>query len=653
VSITDNDVAPPPVVTPPPPTVPIISYQLTVGKIGNGTVIGEWIDCGSDCNQPYTEYTNIILSAVPDNGWVFQNWGGDCDSKGVVRMDADKYCTAIFKQQHSLTITVEGQGTVNGCGGTCTFPKGETVILTTSAPAGWALDKWSGDCDKDGNVIMDSDKSCTAIFTQGYSLNVDMATNRGTVRTVTQECQENCEEVLAANSITTLIAEPKPKWVFSNWSGDCDAQGNVEMDSAKTCTAIFIEDPNIPNNGDSNADGIKDINQSHVIAMRNSVSNEYITIEVNEGVNITEVYTDLAENQEFFDDSLIFPEGIVYIEIEGSETDITIYYHGLRYAQNPSFSKFGPTTPGDISTIDWYPMPNVIFGTANIDGKKVVTVKYHLEDGELGDNTGVDGRIVDPGGIHFTDNYNNVIGFITETENVSTKTGEATLIVARSGMEGSVSVDYATANDSAIAGQDYQTSSGTLTWEHGEREDKIITIPILSGASTGKSLTVNLTNLTINDPQVAVLGLKTMTVNIYSNIIGFTTPSENLSIQVGTTDLTISRSGIHNDVAVDYTTVNDTAIANTDYQPLAGTLVWQDGDNADKTISLSLLDKAMIDKTLNVVLSNLTVTDSQTKLAVGDGILDTDKVAVTIISEDENVIGFTSRGYSAFKKKTV
>jgi surface protein len=134
--------------------------------------------------------------------------------------------------------------------------------------------------------------------------------------------------------------------------------------------------------------------------------------------------------------------------------------------------------------------------------------KYHLKDGELGDNTGVDGRIVDPGGITTSKNFDNVVGFITKTENVSTKIGKATLIVSRSGREGSLSVDYATANGSAIANQDYQTTNGTLTWKNGERADKTITVPLLSGATTGRAFTITLTNLTVSKGRVTAIKLR-------------------------------------------------------------------------------------------------------------------------------------------------
>ncbi|MCK5523939.1 MAG: BspA family leucine-rich repeat surface protein, partial [Thiomargarita sp.] len=576
------------------------------------------------------------------------------DSTAATTSVKTEACLSVF---HELTVNKIGNGTITAsdginCGNDCEqeFLYQSEITLTATPETSWIFEGWTGDCNRNGTVTMDSDKSCTATFIEGYPLNI-VVTGKGKIKTATQECQEKSQEIMALNATTTLIAEPEVEWVLDSWSGDCDDQGHVEMTSEKTCIANFIPDPNIPNDGDGNGDGAQDVDQPHIISMPDSVSGEYITITIDESVNLTEIYTDLAENQ--FDESIEFPQGVVYFEIEGSETDVTIYYHGLETIYNPSFQKFGTTTPGDISTIGWYTMSNVTFGMVTIGGKNVVTAQYHLKDGELGDNTGVDGRIIDPGGITTSTDFDNVIGLITKTENVSTKTGEATLIVSRSGREGSVSVDYATANGSAIATQDYQTTSGTLTWEKGERADKTIIVPILAGATTGRAFTINLTNLTVSEPQTAVLGLQSTTVNIYSNVISFAAANEKISIQAGNTDLVVSRSGEHNDVSVDYTTVNDTAIANTDYQPITGTLTWKEGDNADKTISLSLLNEAMIGKALNVVLSNLTVTHPQTQVAVEDGILEINTVAVTIMNEDENVIGFTSRAYNALKKDGV
>ena len=53
------------------------------------------------------------------------------------------------------------------------------------------------------------------------------------------------------------------------------------------------------------------------------------------------------------------------------------------------YRKYGPTTPGDSGTNDWYSFPAVIDGN---------TATLSLNDSSLGDDTGVDGMIVDAGG---------------------------------------------------------------------------------------------------------------------------------------------------------------------------------------------------------------------------------------------------------------
>jgi len=418
VNITDNDVAPPP--PPPPPAPPVTSspppaYKLSLNKIGNGSLVVNNVLCNDNNNSQCTRYYGkeaVVITATPAKKWFFAGFSGDCDSTTVL-MDTDKTCTAIFKEQYKLKIRRRGDGggslQINGVlckKKTCTRYFGKEEVVITAIPnAKSSFDGFkNGDnrtkgCES-GTVFMDADKYCKAFFIvarQQHSLTITVK-GQGSV---CDTCTQTHPDGSTINLATTSKVEPKPGWFFDRWAGDCDLQGKVVMTSDKTCSAIFLADPNVPNNGDGNDDGSKDSQQSHVVSIRDSVSGEYITLMVDEEVNITKVYTetDLAEIQSLLDDSIEFPQGIIYFEIEGSETDVTIYYHGLERIQNPIFHKYGPTTPGDTSTIDWYLMPNVIFGTVTIGGKSVVTAKYHLKDGELGDNTGVDGRIVDPGGI--------------------------------------------------------------------------------------------------------------------------------------------------------------------------------------------------------------------------------------------------------------
>ncbi len=382
-----------------------VTYNLAITKIGNGIITTSYeIDCGTDCEHEFPDQTKLTLIATPDIGWIFDSWTGDCDKDGYVRINSDKNCTAVFLKQHILNINVEGQGIIDDCGTSCiqTHLDEETINLTTTTEGIWVLDNWSGDCDEDGKVIMDSDKTCTATFVEGYPLVITISNGKGIVKTETKECAENCEEIMSANSITSLIVEPEIEWAFDSWSGDCDVNGEVEMTKKKACSANFIKDPNIPNNGDGNGDGIHDADQPNVVSMPDQSSGNYLTLDIKGNVTLKEIYTDLAENQDYFEEKYIFPQGLVYFELEGTEANVTIYYHSLQKLRaTPIFQKFGTKIPGDMNTIEWYVLPNVIFDTVKIGNKSVVTATYQLKDGELGDSTGIDGRIVDPGGLVF------------------------------------------------------------------------------------------------------------------------------------------------------------------------------------------------------------------------------------------------------------
>jgi uncharacterized repeat protein (TIGR02543 family) len=52
--------------------------NLLVSKIGSGTISGPGISCGFDCSEAYANQTTVTLTAVPDTGWKFQGWSGDC-----------------------------------------------------------------------------------------------------------------------------------------------------------------------------------------------------------------------------------------------------------------------------------------------------------------------------------------------------------------------------------------------------------------------------------------------------------------------------------------------------------------------------------------------------------------------------------------------
>ena len=79
-------------------------YTLSVDETGMGTVKSnpEGINCGEDCSAQFNKGSSVTLTATPEEGYEFSNWGGSCSSCGdnatcIVTMDSDKTCNAVFK----------------------------------------------------------------------------------------------------------------------------------------------------------------------------------------------------------------------------------------------------------------------------------------------------------------------------------------------------------------------------------------------------------------------------------------------------------------------------------------------------------------------------------------------------------------------------
>jgi uncharacterized repeat protein (TIGR02543 family) len=133
------------------------------------------------------------LDAVPDAGWEFTSWTGDCvglEDVTTVVMDSDKSCGATFKDTtvgtRTLTMSIQGEGQVvinqemtcdteamGGCEGAAYAIDTPTVRLeaTPNVEFNYQFVGWAGDCAAETapriEIAMDADKSCTAIFEPG------------------------------------------------------------------------------------------------------------------------------------------------------------------------------------------------------------------------------------------------------------------------------------------------------------------------------------------------------------------------------------------------------------------------------------------------------------------------------------------------------
>lgn len=97
---------------------------------------------------------------------------------------------------------------------------------------------------------------------------------------------------------------------------------------------------------------------------------------------------------------------------------------------------------------------------------------------------------------------------------VNESTGSATITVTRNGSStaGAVSVDYRSADGSAIAGSDYTAVSGTLTFAPGDAAPKTFSVQIANDAAAEPAETVQLTLGPANGAAIAEPASATLTI---------------------------------------------------------------------------------------------------------------------------------------------
>jgi len=213
--------------------------------------------------------------------------------------------------------------------------------------------------------------------------------------------------------------------------------------------------------------------------------------------------------------------------------------------------------------------------------------------------------------------------------------------------ENSVTVDYATSDGTAVAGNDYTATSGTITWLAGDSSDKTISVPITDDVliELAETFNVNLSNESANATIGDTQGQGTINVDEQATI---TIDDVAVNENAGTADFTVTLSAAAEDaVTVDYATADGTAtVAGGDYTATSGTLSVAAG-SLTGTISVQITNDALIElvETFVVNLSNAsanaTVGDTQGQATIN---ID-DKATITInditVAEGVGNAGFT------------
>jgi uncharacterized delta-60 repeat protein len=212
--------------------------------------------------------------------------------------------------------------------------------------------------------------------------------------------------------------------------------------------------------------------------------------------------------------------------------------------------------------------------------------------------------------IHGDDKFAlNSLQFGAAAYQVAENATNAVISVLRGGnLLSAVSVDYATRDGTALAGQDYGATQGTLNFGVGETI-KTFAVPVFDDALAqgNRSFGLLLTNLPNG---FTLVGQLTATVIILDNesAVAFSAANYAVNAAAGKADITVYRSGPSTGTGtVDYATQDGTAQAGLDYVAAQGTLVFNPGDTAKGfTITILSNDVAGPDKTVLLSLRNPT-----------------------------------------------
>jgi hypothetical protein len=192
--------------------------------------------------------------------------------------------------------------------------------------------------------------------------------------------------------------------------------------------------------------------------------------------------------------------------------------------------------------------------------------------------------------------------------------GDSSLMVTATrtgGTSGAISVTYATASGTAVAGSDFTAARGTLSWADGDAANKTFTVPITDDTIfEGNEIFTMALSLPTGG---AILGTQvSATATIVDNDVAnpgtLQLAQANYSVDESGPSLSVAvtrSGGINGAVSVTYTTSNGTAVSGSDYTATTGTLSWADGVTGTKTFSIPITDDTAFEgtETFNVSIN--------------------------------------------------
>ena len=196
------------------------------------------------------------------------------------------------------------------------------------------------------------------------------------------------------------------------------------------------------------------------------------------------------------------------------------------------------------------------------------------------------------------------------------------------------SVDYTTADLTAVSPDNYQATSGTLTFNLNQKQQAVY-VPIIDNSliDDDKSFLINLSNLVVSGNRNVTLSDNQSEVTILNDDYNGRFSIDDLSVDesVGMANITVSLSQpAETTVSVDFTTEGTTwAIAPDDYLNQSGTLTFNPGDQY-KTISIPIVDDNLVERNVEIIRVDL----SNIQASSGRYIFDNDQAEIYLNDND-------------------
>lgn len=205
-----------------------VNYSLSIEVIGEGTVNQEII-LAKTTSTDYESGTTVQLTAIPENGWRFVDWGGDhtgSENPIQITMDQAMSISAKFERvSYTLSIEIEGNGEVTeeiiqAKNSSTDYQSGTTVLLTAIPDNEWKFVEWKGDYTGTANPLqlkMIKPRNITAVFEKvDHSISIDVV-GKGHYRM--QYIHDTPSDWNPSGTALQLTAIADSGWYFVNWNG--------------------------------------------------------------------------------------------------------------------------------------------------------------------------------------------------------------------------------------------------------------------------------------------------------------------------------------------------------------------------------------------------------------------------------------------------